>query len=300
MNTRFLYRLYGLVVASDLSLPELIAVENELPDISIRFAKVPQQGLVDGRQLGPFHYAAPGKLWLYIPKIARFMVLGGNEILIDPLSGVDEDSLRVFLLGSCIGALLMQRNFLVLRGCAIRFGNHSLLCLGDSAAGKSTLAAALMRRGHSLLSDDIVAIDRENHAIPGFPHIKLWRNVVDMMEISTAPLRRVRANIEKYQLPLNEHFHPTRLPIRWIYILQTHARPEFSLESISGIERFTVLHNNCYRPSYLDGMNLTAGQLQPCANLAGKIQIKSLHRPLHPLRVDELVDFMLEDIGSFD
>lgn len=300
MVAPYFYRLYGLLAASDFIFTELVPMENELPDIHIKCAAIAPEGLEDGKRLGPFLYTAPGKLWLSVPGIARYLVLGGKEILIDPMPGIDEESLRVFLLSSCIGALLMQRGLWALHGCAIRLGNSCMLCLGDPATGKSSLAAAFMQRGHSILSDDVVAVDQENRAIPGFPSIKLWQDAAEKLEISTEGLQRIRPGIEKYRVPLNERFQSTPLPIRWVYVLQLHPRPTFLLKSIHGMERFSVLHEHRYRPSYNQGMAFEANHLKLCASLSEKIQLKKLYRPERSSGIDELADFILKDAGGGD
>ena len=106
---------YNLIIESELTLPELLPCLNAcLPDVHILIGSVSDDGLPSGQQLGPFLWVATDTLWLLIPHIARFIISKGNEIVIDPEPGIDEDSLRVFLLGSAIGALLFQQGYLVL------------------------------------------------------------------------------------------------------------------------------------------------------------------------------------------
>ena len=62
----------------------------------------------------------------------------------DPAPGRDlyESDVRVFLLGSCIGALLHQRGILVLHAGAIHTDKGAVLFTGPWGIGKSTLLAA--------------------------------------------------------------------------------------------------------------------------------------------------------------
>ena len=164
------------MIESDLALPELLpASADQLAEpahIQIRRADVATHGLPGGQQLGPFLWATPDSLWLEVPNVARFHVQCGNSILVDQAPGTDEDSIRVFLLGSALGAVLLQRGQLVLHGNAIRIGDQCMICAGSSGAGKSTLAAGFMQRGYQVLADDVVPMDRQCRALPGFPHIK--------------------------------------------------------------------------------------------------------------------------------
>ena len=106
-----LYHAYQLHIRSELALPELVSPEGSMgePQVTIRLGAVPADGLPDARQLGPYLWADPTRLWLQVPRVARFLIRDGREIVIDPAPGIDEDSLRVFLLGSAFGALLFQR-----------------------------------------------------------------------------------------------------------------------------------------------------------------------------------------------
>lgn len=51
---------------------------------------------------------------------------------------------------------------------------------GPTGAGKSTLTAALMRRGHTLLADDIVALDLDGDGVRAYPGPPLMNLPVDL------------------------------------------------------------------------------------------------------------------------
>ena len=178
MPDRFHYTCYGLTIQSQLPLPELLHAVSSVPEIApaevdIRIGPVAPEGLPGGTRLGPFLWVTVSSLWLQVPKVARFLVSEGREIVIDPEPGIDADSLRVFLLGSALGALLFQRGLLVLHGNAIRIGEQCMVCVGHSGAGKSTLAAGFLRRGHEILADDVVPVATDCRALPGFPRFSI-------------------------------------------------------------------------------------------------------------------------------
>lgn len=290
---------YNLTIESELDLPELplCTQETSAPDVSIRIAKVPPDGLPEGKQLGPFLWVTPDQLWLQVPRIARFWVRGGHNIDIDPEPGIDEDSLRVFLLGSALGALLFQRGHLVLHGNAIRIGNQVMVCVGQSGAGKSSLAAGFMQRGYDILADDVVPVDAQCRALPGFPRIKLWQDVADKLNIDTGALKRIRPGIEKYNLPLLT-LNLTPLPIRWVYILRGENTDDISIDSIQGMQRFLPLRANTYRVKYLEGMTLKAEHLKLCGQLASHIRLARVARPRQGFKLDGLIDHLLADMAA--
>ncbi|MFV5213248.1 hypothetical protein ACLIIZ_05905 [Azonexus caeni] len=292
------YTAYGLTIQSQLDLPELErSFPSVAPDVTVRLGTVGAGGLPGGRQLGPYLWVGQNTFWLQVPGVARFLVQSGTSIWCDPEVGVDEDSVRVFLLGSSFGALLLQRGHLVLHGNAIRIGDACMLCVGPSGAGKSTLAAGFLQRGYEILADDIVPVDAQCRALPGFPRIKLWRDMADQLNIDTGDLRRIRPNTEKFNYPLPPA-SPHPLPIRWVYILGSDQNDTLRLEPIQGMHRFQPLHGNIYRVRFLHGTALKAEHLQLCGQLAGKIRLARVTRPRTGFSLVQMINRILADIAE--
>ncbi len=83
-----------------------------------------------------------------------------------------------YLLGPLLGFVLRQRAVPTLHASTVRIGEGSLAIAGPAGAGKSTLAAALVGRGHRLVAEDVSAIrdvdGRRPVVLAGVPFIKLW------------------------------------------------------------------------------------------------------------------------------
>ena len=87
-----------------------------------------------------------------------------------------------------MGALLHQRNILILHGSAIKVNGESVIFVGPSGVGKSTLAAGFTKRGYPFLVDDVCALSVGcNHplVIPGFPRLKLWADTLKKIDTDT-------------------------------------------------------------------------------------------------------------------
>ena len=290
------YTAYRLAIDSEIALPELRTGDSDaIADVTIRRGSVAADGFDGATQIGPFLRSSPRALWLEVPKVARFLIEDGDTITVDAAPGIDDASVRVFLLGSAFGALLFQRKWLVLHGNAVAIDDACLVCVGPSGAGKSTLAAALVQRGHALLADDVVPINGEGNALPGQARIKLWRDAAQHLKVDTTPLNRVRPQLEKFNLPAAQAISDRALPLRWVYILQQHPRDTFVFEPIRGMHRLAPLRANTYRNRFLAGMQLQAHHLQQCASLANRIRLVRVTRPSQGFRLNELADRILED-----
>lgn len=292
------YTAYNLIFDSQLPLPELmVAAAPQSPDVSIRFGHVSPHALPDTTQLGPYLWASPAGVCLHVPRIARFLIQDGNSILIDAETGIDEDSVRVFLLGSAFGALLHQRGLLVLHGNAIRIGDACMVCIGNSGAGKSTLAAGFSLLGHEVLADDVVAVDAQCHVLPGYPRIKLWKDVAEQLEIDTRPLSRIRPALEKFNFPVQPSSSQA-LPIRWIYLLNNDEGEGLRFEPIHGLARFQPLHDNTYRLRFLNGMAIKAEHLRLCGQVATRARLAQVTRPRSGFCLDQLIERIQTDISE--
>ena len=79
------YTAYGLQIGSELPLPELLPGSSRSPDVHIRFGPVPTS-LPDPLGESGCFQATPDTFLLVVRSIARFLVIKGREIFIEPLS----------------------------------------------------------------------------------------------------------------------------------------------------------------------------------------------------------------------
>jgi len=263
------YKAFGLYISSELFFPELAAASFSVPDVIIRRGCVPDE-LQQPLFCGARYQAAPNEFLLNVETVAKFYVRQGKEIIIESKPGIDEDSVRLFLLGSAMGALLHQRGFFVLHGNAIAINDTCTVVTGHSGAGKSTLAAAFYQQGYRILADDVCAVSMETGVpmvIPGFPQLKIWKDVADKLQLSTEGLRRVRPQVEKYALPTRDSFKHDPLPLSTLCILGCHNGDAIELDAPSGLQKFGVLKEHTYRYHFLRGLGLLSGHLQHMGQL---------------------------------
>src|SRR5262245_57475467 len=144
---------YGLNIDSEIDLPELRRRVEGAPDVSIRYA-LSSDDLPGAKRNNPGWQSKENQLLLTIKDVAKYFILEGREIRIERSANSREEDIRVFLLGSVLGALMHQRNILTLHASAIRCSRGAVLFMGPSGYGKSTLAGSMLQRGYSMIADD--------------------------------------------------------------------------------------------------------------------------------------------------
>jgi hypothetical protein len=229
----------------------------------------------------------PGELQLAVEGVGRFRVSDGNRIGWSRWSPVVADhELRTYLLGSAVGAVLIQRGILVLHGNALARGDRAIVCLGASGAGKSTLAYALMRQGWRLLADDLVAITPEGRVLPGIPRIKLWNDAAAAFGLEAGALpvihrfdRRGAWKVLVMGDPIQRAEREARLEA--LYLLDRHLDAEaWVLPFETQQERVMLLREQAYRPQFVRGLGREGDNFLALASLQRRIPFTTLRLPL--------------------
>lgn len=225
----FYYTAYGLKIHSTLRLPELLATQETKSDVIIYFGSLSNSPLETDSTQHCFQLTAEG-MYLFWQGVGTFLIQDGKEIIIDPVPETDEDRLRLFILGAAIGVILHQRGFLVLHASAIALDGYAVAFIGDKGAGKSTIAAAMQRRGRALIADDVVALDLRHASqplvLPAFPQLKLWPDTVTALGANPEDLPQLVSHLEKRNHRLSQGFVEGPLPLKYIYVLDKGSTVE--------------------------------------------------------------------------
>ena len=120
---------------------------------------------------------------------------------------------------------LRLRGVTCLHASAVAFGRFAAAFVGGAGAGKSTTAAALARRGHAVVSDDIVALAERDGAffvLPAYPYLCLWPDSVKLLYGSGDAPPAFSPSWDKRQLRLAENrlgFEEQRLLLGAVFLL---------------------------------------------------------------------------------
>ncbi len=111
-----------------------------------------------------------------IPRVADFRV---EDKLIECLPHPEGEvaELEIHFLGAVLSYVLERRGVLALHASAVRIGDRVVGFLSGNAGGKTGLAAALLLRGHRLMSDDILAVEELRGSFlghAGYPQMRMW------------------------------------------------------------------------------------------------------------------------------
>ncbi|MEN2987857.1 hypothetical protein WG926_06050 [Tistrella sp. BH-R2-4] len=316
------YRHGTIVIGSALPLPDLISdaalIGDSDCDVIIRPGAVPDS-LPDVTSGGPLWQVAPDgagglRVLITIPGIARFLVTGGREVLVEAGPAVAErpDRLLTWLYGTVFSGLLLQRGTLPLHVASIRTPHGLLAITGQSGAGKSTLAGALLSRGHRLLADDLLQLvdgarpDRLGSRGPltghaGVPRLRLSVPAITAFGLSDAPWQPVEGRDKsETALPLPGRGAADRAPGQLAALVVLAAGAPDSparLDRLTGIEAIRAVQLALYRPGLTHAMIGTAATRTICFLIAARLPIWRLTRPMGLDRIDHGITALAPLLG---
>lgn len=268
LSNRHDHTLCGWRVASAVPLPDLLpwTGDDRAPDLTIDLGPVPERlkELTVDRPL--LQVAGDGTCRFGMPGVAAYLIAAdGRRVIIDPTVDPSAPDVRLFLFGTVFAVLCYRRGLLPLHASCVRIGDSAVALAGLSGIGKSTLAAAFMQRGHTVLADDVTVLDTATPGIPrvlpSFPRLKLWRDAVDRMDLPVGGLERTRPVMEKYNLPVVESFCTEPLPLASVVHLDfgpTLGMPT-RLRGAMAVER---MRRDLYRKNLVDRFGI-ARSLMP-------------------------------------
>ncbi|MDR7000632.1 aldolase [Neobacillus niacini] len=295
------YRAFGLNIISEIALPELsrFAERKVFFDTKISIGDLEKEWSLTGALINQF-YIKENIIMFQIPEVAIFSIKNGKQIIVSPLSSFNEDEARLYILGTCMGAILLQRRILPLHGSAIVIDGKVYGFIGDSGAGKSTIASAFIHKGYSLLTDDVIAVTLSKHGIPvvtpSYPQQKLWQESLNQFGMDHQQFRPLVERETKYAVPVPSNFLHKSYPLAGVFEIVKTNHDEIEILPIQGVKRLETLYYHTYRNFMIAPAGLTEWHFHSLVQIVNKINLFQLNRPNSYFTAHELPDLVLQMI----
>ena len=212
-----------------------------------------------------------------------------------------------YLLGPVLGWVLRVRGVACLHASSVAIGGVAAAFVGPAGAGKSTTAAALARRGHPVVSDDIVALAEKDGAfavMPAYPYLCLRPDAVRLLYGSDEALPAFSPSWDKRRLQLTENrlgFEERPLALASVFLLgerSTEPQAPF-IEEVPPKEALLALVGNSYGTNFLD-REMRKREFELLGRLVNRISVRRLRSHREPWRIEafcELIERACEDVS---
>lgn len=301
----YFYFAHGLKIASEVRFPEfskILGNESEA-DLIIRFGSINPPKLkkdfkeftcgitIKARVINNITY-------IYRHDLKLFAIKEGKEIIINPSSGLEDNFLRLHILGNAIPIALHQRRRLILHANAVNVEGGAVVFLGSSGIGKSTISLALHDKGYCLISDDVLSIEVKDYNItifPSFPRIKLWPDVItEYINENPELAPQLFSNTDKRSYMVKTDFD-LPLPLKAIYIMELANNT--NIENINSEDSVMGLIKNSYLYGFFENDDV-AQNLRDCAKIVNHIPVKKLRIQHSFDNIPQIVKIVEKDILS--
>ena len=232
------YEVYGLTISSEFEIMELRPCQNPSHiDVTVKYAEL---GLMNPDATQNFSFSEDRQV-IVLPLVAAFVIEGSDTVLVEPKPGVSVELLAVPLLGPILAILLHLRGKFVLHGSAISHGGKAYGFVGDKGAGKSTLAAMLLKNpGVQFLTDDLLVVSESLKVLCGYQQLKLSDEALGYSERQKLNVRPPPIEeFPKHQVLLKTYGPIESVPIGGVFELVRGA--ESKIEDVTLAEAIRIL-----------------------------------------------------------
>ncbi|WP_071120042.1 phosphoenolpyruvate carboxykinase (ATP) [Romboutsia timonensis] len=297
----YFYRVYGLNVKSEILIPELTILEEDKRDkidVNICYKMMDADIRLMMLQGKKANYENK-KMWFHIDNLATYCITNGNKIDIQLCENPDHQLVKVYILGSVLGMVLLQKNIVAIHGGGVVINDKGYVFTGDKGAGKSTLTTALRQCGYGFIADDVCSIKQGeiNKIYPGFGYQKLCDDTMIKLGYTPNDYEPFRSDFNiKYIVPALDDFVNYEVPFEGIFELTVSDVESVEIKEITGIEKIQSLIKNIFRIEmlhYSGGINSL--YFKKCADIAKSIKYYKLTRPKDVFSVNEQIE-VIENI----
>ncbi|HEX5656409.1 MAG TPA: hypothetical protein VFX59_04405 [Polyangiales bacterium] len=290
------YSVYGLRLCSALPIPELLEDEDvrHQADVLVSLGEVRPDWLsesyddADASFIWAERNAERNETVLGFGDVGRYWMRAGHSIVIEPKPDAEHALVRHGLLGQSLAHLLWQRDVFTLHASVLGLSGHHVAFVGVSGEGKSTTAAALTAHGHTLVCDDVAAI-QDGQVLPGFPRMRLYEDVLRGVGEEPSEHPQVHSQIEKRSKRV-QHFARAPVNLERIFVLATGD--SFSAQELPPQEALMELMRHTYCAHQYAPLYGFKQHMERAAQIARAVPVFRLSRPKDLARLPEFVRFV--------
>lgn len=247
----------------------------------------------------PVHQIGADAFLLSLPMGLVFHYERGTGTTFRRWPGVGDDVVALFFAGPVLGAIAWLNGLVPLQASAVTHEGRVRVFAGPTGAGKSTLAAALARRGMAFCADEVLLLDADTLCVlPALDRVKLWGDALDLTGCVAGPA--VRPGIDKFHVVDLPTAPRDPLPLRRLYFLESAGDQAPAIASIDVGDRLERLVSAWYRPHFFYPLAGPDRAFDLASRLARAIPMTRFDRPRDPAAFDATIALIMAHIHADD
>ena len=301
------YLLFGLRVGMNMRIPFIKSLSEDGGPVDVQLlvdtpAPLPVRVPLDMEFVGTDGRKDPrGHPWLTMYRNSHwylfrlrgrldfYIAADGRIVRCTAAPGVTAEETLLLLLGKVFSIVLHLRRIINLHSSSVMFGKVAVAIVGPSGGGKSTLASSLVRHGHKLLSDDLLALSvgqDGTRAYPSFPSVKLCEDAAGFFFGAETSFPRAAPGHPKVRVSEEELgglYQQSPAPLVAVFSLH-RLPPESSsspdevvrIQRVYGSDALVTLVSSLYTLPFL-GRTFRISSLQACAEVCASVAVYEIY-----------------------
>ncbi len=318
------YQVYGIALSSDYSFANRLIKTDRNPDLSfICSNKAPAKSwrrsrpayvsslLTDNGRCTFSYYEEKDYDVMHFSDIADFYIWP-KRIICHILKKKYEYLVEILLLGMVLSLWLEKNGVPVLHTAAVMTDKGVVAFLGSNGQGKSSLAGSMIQAGCRLITDDILAVERNNGTFfgqPGYPQLRLWPKGAEHFLGQYKKLTKVNPLYSKRNVPVDSEFGlgsfcEVSKPLACFYLLDRNDSSDecirTKIERVSPANAVIEMVRNSFLADLVDGLGIQPQRLGFFAKMAEKIPMRRIVYTSNLGYLSDVKQAILEDINQMD
>jgi hypothetical protein len=230
-------------------------------------------------------------------KTFRLWIGGGGWFAVDPqapridvpaAAGIRREE-RLWGIPSLL--CFLARGDFPLHAAAVEVDGGAVIVAAPRTYGKTTMAAALHRAGHRVLSEDTacVRLGSEPAVVPGPAMLRVRHDVAARLELPA--VRRVGEDEDRVHYALSEPGDCTPVPLRAVVLLDLHEAAV-----LEPVERHEALRDLWALSFRLPTEDDVGRSFAAASDLAASVPVRRLRRPLDLHALDDHLRLLLSGV----
>lgn len=210
------------------------------------------------------------------------------------------DLVELRFLGPVLSYWMERQGIPTLHASAVAVNGAAVAFLSGHGGGKTGLAAALMRTGHPLLTDDVLPIEETPRGLlarPGYPQVRMWPDEASHFVEEWEKLPIVLPGLAKRRVRVGAGgfgaFCDTSLPLAGLYVVERKPEGPMEILDVSPRDALIELVRHSFIPHLVEAAGLQPSRLDRLARLVRSVPVYRLVYPSGFERLPEIAEILM-------
>ncbi len=311
-------RVFGVTMASSFAFENYLLQDSGVPDLTFNCIQGPHPSatwdLTTTEYKGEIDSENPESQFSIYSQgdccILRFVPLDyfiRSDTIVAHLRDVSYHYLvELWLFGRVFSVWLELRGVPTIHASSVVTNHGAISFLSTSGGGKSALAAALVKAGCPLLTDDILPVRREEDGffgVPGYPSMRMWPDQAAYFLGCYEGLDLVHPLISKRRVRVGQGgfgtFCNREQPLKVIYVPDRQdPDAELRIEPVTPVDALFELIKNSFTAQVVEALGLQPQRMKFFTDMVMQLPVRRLIYPDGYDSLPEVRNAVLEDVAS--